>query len=172
MNPEEAQSSAIQASEGKDVVPVEIMDEAAYAEQLQRNEQLAQQDAQARERARRILKQCQEGFVPNLIHGPRMLPYDGIFASKAILKLLELSLAEDHNCEPGAAERQAFSRANTYNSARHCGKKLNFIGGETLMAYTLNEWIPAFDQPNLSETWTGIGNWSGQYKMTSSNQTG
>ena len=171
MPPKESHLSNLNPSDATDPIPVEVMDEEAYAEQLQRNEQLAQQDAKARERARSILKKCQQGFVPNLVHGPRMLPYDGILASKAIVKLLELSLAEDHRCQPGAAERQAFSRTETYNASRHYGKQLNFIGGETLMAYALNEWIPAFDQPNLSEIWTGIGTWSGQNKISQSNQT-
>ncbi|MEM9137175.1 MAG: hypothetical protein AAGB01_07490 [Cyanobacteria bacterium P01_F01_bin.42] len=146
-----------------DELTVQIMDDESYQAQLDHNQALAMQDAQARERARRILKKCREGFVPNLIHGG--LPYDGIFASKAVLKLLELSLREDGNCSPGARERQPFSRAETYALARHCGKKLNFIGGEPLMAQVLHDWIPAFDQPNLSETWTGIGDWSGQVKI-------
>lgn len=106
--------------------------------------------------------------MPNLIQTKRMLPYDGILASKAVLKLLELSLAEDRHCPPGASERQAFSSPQTYEAARHCGKKLNFIGGEELMALVLQTWIPAFDQPNLSETWSGIGNWSGQSKINPS----
>lgn len=149
-------------------VRVEVLDDESYQEQLEHNQTLARQDAQARERARRILKKCREGFVPNLIHGQRLLPYDGIFASKAILKLLELSLREDSVCSEGAAARQTFSRPDTYAIARHCGKKLNFIGGEPLMALVIEEWIPAFDQSNLSEVWTGIGAWSGRNKLHSS----
>ena len=155
----------IQASSPGDVVPVQVMDEASYQRQQSLNDQLALQDAQARDRARKILKKCREGFVPNLIQNRRMLPYDGILASKAVLKLLELCLTEDGHCPPGASERQAFSGPKTYAIARHCGKKLNFIGGEALMALVIQDWIPAFDQPSLSEVWTGIGTWSGREKL-------
>ena len=165
MRPDETNPAPLDSSSSQDALTVQIMDELSYQDQLAHNQQLAVQDARARERARRILKKCREGFVPNLIHGQRLLPYDGIFASKAILKLLELSLREDSICAPGASERQPFSRSQTYAIARHCGKKLNFIGGETLMAQVLQDWIPAFDQPNLSETWTGIGAWSGHHKL-------
>lgn len=163
-------STEIQASESQAESPVQVMDEASYQEQLTLNHQLGIQDAQARERARKVLQKCREGFMPNLIQTDRMLPYDGILASKAVLKLLELCLAEDSNCPPGASERQAFSRPRTYEVARHCGKKLHFIGGETLMALAIQEWIPAFDQPNLSEVWSGIGSWSGQTKLGQSGQ--
>ena len=165
MSPDNFPAGDLTPAASDDVLSVEIMDDSSYQAQLEHNQQLAHQDAKAREKARRILKQCREGFVPNLIHGQRLLPYDGIFASKAIVKLLELSLREDGACVPGASERQAFSKAESYAIARHCGKKLNFIGGEDLMAKVLRDWIPAFDQPNLSETWTGIGTWSGQYKV-------
>lgn len=168
--PDDLTPADLTSASPEDAITVQIMDDPSYQAQLEHNQQLADQDAQARERARRILKKCREGFVPNLIHGQRLLPYDGIFASKAILQLLELSLSEDGTCAPGASERQPFSRTETYAIARHCGKKLNFIGGEDLMAQVLRDWIPAFDQPNLSETWTGIGTWSGQHKVNPSTQ--
>ena len=170
LRPDETTPETLSPPSPEPVIPVEVMDEASYQEQLEHNQSLALQDAQARERARRILKKCREGFVPNLIHSHRLLPYDGIFASKAILRLLELSLKEDSTCSTGAQERQTFSRPETYAIARHCGKKLNFIGGEDLMARVMTDWIPAFDQPNLSEVWNGIGTWSGQNKLQSSSQ--
>jgi len=161
-------STNIQAANPLNSAAVEIMDEGAYERQQQFNQQIANHDAQARQRARSILKKCREGFIPNLIQTPQMLPYDGILASKAILPLLELCLLEDKHCPPGASERQAFDRDPAYGIGRHSGKQLNFVGGEALMALVLKTWIPAFDQPNLSEIWTGIGTWSGQYKLESS----
>lgn len=142
-------------------IPVEVLDDAAYADQLEALEQLKQHDQQARERARKLLRRYSEGFTPNLIQQRGLLPYDGILATKAILQLLSLSLAEDQHCPKGAKTRSPFSQPTAYNTARSCGKRLNFVGGYPLMQHVLQFWIPAFDQSDLSETWIGIGEWSG-----------
>ncbi|MCM1981587.1 hypothetical protein [Lyngbya confervoides] len=143
-------------------IAAEVMDEAAYRQQQQYNQQQIDQDQAARARARTLLRRCREGFVPNLIHHPSFLPYDGILASKAIIRLLELSLHEDQRCALGAHQRCPFSRPESYRTAQSCGRRLHEIGGIDLMQQVLQDWIPAFDQPDLERIWVGIGHWRKQ----------
>ncbi|MGF1603869.1 MAG: hypothetical protein ACFCU8_17955 [Thermosynechococcaceae cyanobacterium] len=112
-----------------------------------------QRDHAARVRAHGVLKRYQSGFTPNLVANTHLMPLDSILASKAIVKLLYLSLAEDAQ---GTADEQrsAYGRpGNPVNVAQSSGSLLDQLGGKALLRQVIEEWIPELDQPDLRSAW-------------------
>jgi hypothetical protein len=146
--------------EQPNIITPEWIDDATYVEHLNLQAQRQRHDHEARERARKLLHRYGEGFTPNLLGKTPQMAYDGIVASRTILQLLHLSLAEDERCSLGDSQRSAYTRPEQLRTARACGFRLYGIGGASLMAEVLQRWVPAFDQPDLDRAWDGIGDWT------------
>lgn len=76
-------------------VETEVITDDDYQQSLAQQKHLAEQDRKAREQARQILQRYDQGFTPNLIQDIRLSAFDSLTASRAIMQLLRLSLAED-----------------------------------------------------------------------------
>ncbi|NET36829.1 MAG: hypothetical protein F6K19_33180 [Cyanothece sp. SIO1E1] len=137
---------------------VEVLNEAEYIQHLEQQRQFAEHDRSARAWALDIIRKYEAGFTPNLLPTTNLLPFDAILASKVIIKLLQLSLAEDARCH-GGESRSPYLRRENRAIAQECGNLLYQMGGTTLMSTVIYELIPAFDQSNLSSAWQGIGSW-------------
>ncbi|PZD72489.1 hypothetical protein C1752_03685 [Acaryochloris thomasi RCC1774] len=117
-----------------------------------------QRDYVARVRASRVLKRYQSGFTPNLLPHADLMAFDAIFASKVILKLLYLSLAEDARCSVGE-QRSAYQQAENdaiaskTRVAQSSGKLLYQLGGTSLLETIIEDWIPELDQRSLRAAW-------------------
>ncbi|MEO0374830.1 MAG: hypothetical protein AAF329_09445 [Cyanobacteria bacterium P01_A01_bin.17] len=117
-----------------------------------------QRDYAARVRASRVLKRYQSGFTPNLLPHAGLMAFDAIFASKVILKLLYLSLAEDARCSAGE-ERSAYQQAENdaisskTRVAQSSGQLLYQLGGVSLLETIIQDWIPELDQSSLRSAW-------------------
>ncbi|WP_299489428.1 hypothetical protein [Acaryochloris sp. IP29b_bin.137] len=146
-----------QSSHEPDVVSVEIevITDDDYQQTLAEQEHLAEQDKKAREQARQILQRYDQGFTPNLIQDIRLSAFDSLTASRAIMQLLRLSLAEDEYCAVGEP-RLTYTRGRNFAIARQCGHVLYQLGGLKLMEHVLTRLIPPFDQDNLSQAWQSI----------------
>ncbi|NJK41991.1 MAG: hypothetical protein HC934_12945 [Acaryochloridaceae cyanobacterium SU_2_1] len=140
------------------VVDVEVVSDREYQQTLAQHRQTAEQDKRARSRAQQILQRYENGFTPNLVQDIRLSAFDSLTVSRAILQLLRLSLAEDHNCAVGE-QRFTYLREPNRAIAQRCGQILYHLGGIRLMHHVIDRLIPAFDQANLSQAWQGIGNW-------------
>ncbi len=150
-----------QSSHDPDAVSVEIevISDDDYQQTLEQQRHLAEQDKKARERARQILQRYDNGFTPNLIQDIRLSAFDSLTASRAIMQLLRLSLAEDEYCAVGEL-RLTYTRGRNFAIAQQCGQILYQLGGIHLMEQILTRLIPPFDQDNLNQAWQGIGTWS------------
>ncbi|NJK40763.1 MAG: hypothetical protein HC934_04290 [Acaryochloridaceae cyanobacterium SU_2_1] len=137
-------------------ITVEVLSDQAYLERLEQQRRWAEQDRQARDRARRLLEQCQQGFTPNLIQGMGLSAFDTLVASRGILQLLSLSLGVDHSYQPGQPDL-TYLQASHRSIAHRCGQQLYQLGGVQLLRTVLEQWIPAFDQDNLREVWQDFG---------------
>ncbi len=137
-------------------VEIEVLSEDDYQHSLEWQNYRTQQDQQARARARKILQSCENGFTPNLIEDSRLSAFDTLTASRMIIKLLQLSLAEDQRCALGES-RLTYLRGEGFAIAKQCGHMLYQLGGTRLMNRVMEGSIPAFDQDNLKQAWQGIG---------------
>ena len=137
-------------------VEIEVLSEDDYQQSLERQNYRTQQDQQARARAHKILQSCENGFTPNLIEESRLSAFDALTASRMIVKLLRLSLAEDQRCALGEL-RLTYLRGEGFAIAKQCGHILYQLGGTRLMNRVMAGSIPAFDQENLKQAWQGIG---------------
>lgn len=121
-------------------------------------EQLLQRDYAARARASKVLKRYQSGSVPNLLPDAGLMAFDAILASKVILKLLYLSLAEDARC-PAGEQRSAYQQAENdaiaskTRVAQSSGQLLYQLGGVALLENIIENWIPELDQHSLRSAW-------------------
>lgn len=120
-------------------------------------ELLLQRDYAARVRASHVLKRYQSGFTPNLLPHADLMAFDAVLASKVIVKLLYLSLAEDARCIAGE-QRLAYQRLGNDGIASHAvaqssGKLLYQLGGGSLMETIIIDWIPELDQSSLRAAW-------------------
>lgn len=140
-------------------VEVEVISDEDYQQTLEQQQHRAELDRKARERARQILQRYENGFTPNLIQDIRLSAFDTLMASRVIMQLLRLSLAEDQCCAVGEA-RLTYLRGGNRAIAQHCGQILYQLGGTRLMDRVLVRLIPPFDQENLNQAWQGIGRWS------------
>ncbi|MGB7415333.1 MAG: hypothetical protein WA902_14095 [Thermosynechococcaceae cyanobacterium] len=135
-------------------VEAEVVTEAlSSTEVLSSTDEQRRRDQAARVRAQGVLKRYQSGFTPNLVANTPLMPLDSILASKAIIKLLYLSLAEDTH---GTADEQrsAYRRAeNSVNVAQSSGILLHQLGGPALLKQVIEEWIPERDQSDLRKAW-------------------
>jgi hypothetical protein len=121
-------------------------------------EALLQRDSAARVRASDVLNRYQSGFTPNLLPNASLMAFDAILASKVIVKLLYLSLAEDAQCLAGE-QRSAYQRvghdaiASPTTVVKSSGQLLYQLGGASLMETIIRDWIPALDQNSLRSAW-------------------
>ena len=152
-----------QSSHEPDAVSVEteIITDDAYQQSLEQQQHLAEQDRKARAQARQILQRYDQGFTPNLIQDIRLSTFDSLTASRAIMQLLRLSLAEDEYGAVGEP-RQTYTRGRNGAIAQQCGHILYQLGGLQLMERVVTRLIPPFDQENLHQAWQGIGHWSAE----------
>lgn len=140
-------------------VDIEVITDEDYQQSLEQQRHIAEQDKKARERARQILQRYDNGFTPNLIQDIRLSAFDSLTASRAIMQLLRLSLAEDDYCAVGEP-RLTYTRGRNGAIAQQCGQVFYQLGGTRLMERVLTRLIPPFDQDNLNQAWQGIGPWS------------
>lgn len=140
-------------------VEIEVVTDEDYQQTLEQQQHQAELDKKARERAQQILQRYENGFTPNLIQDSRLSAFDTLTASRVIMQLLRLSLAEDQYCALGEA-RLTYLRGGDRAIAQHCGQILYQLGGTRLMDRVLVRLIPPFDQENLNQAWQGIGRWS------------
>lgn len=149
-----------QSAQDPEVVSVEIdvVTDEDYQQTLAQQQHWAAQDRKAREQARQILQRYDQGFTPNLIQDIRLSAFDALTASRAIMQLLRLSLAEDECCAVGEP-RLTYRRGRNFAIAQHCGQILYQLGGLRLMTIVLTRLVPPFDQDSLNQAWRGIGSW-------------
>jgi hypothetical protein len=117
---------------------------------------LLQRDYAARVRASDVLRRYQSGFTPNLLPNAGLMAFDAILASKVIVKLLYLSLAEDAQClasEQRAAYQRVDAIASSATVVKSSGQLLYQLGGTSLMETIIQNWIPALDQNSLRSAW-------------------
>ncbi len=141
----------IPAGEYAHRVEVEVLSDTKLATV---GEQHYEHDYAARIRARDVLQRYQSGFTPNLLPNTGQMPFDTMLASKMIIKLLYLSLAEDALClanEPRSAYQRVENEAEA--TAKSCGNLLYQLGGTALLIHIIQIWIPALDQDSLCLAW-------------------
>lgn len=138
-----------------ETVEIEVISDEDYQQTLEEQQQRAELDQKARERARQILQRYENGFTPNLIQDIRLSAFDTLTASRTILQLLQLSLAEDERCAVGE-DRMTYLRGRNYAIAQRCGQILHQLGGNRLMNHVITQLIPVFDQDNLHQAWQSI----------------
>lgn len=153
-----------QSAHEPDVVSVEteVITDDDYQQSLAQQKHLAEQDRKAREQARQILQRYDQGFTPNLIQDIRLSAFDSLTASRAIMQLLRLSLAEDEYGAVGEP-RMTYTRGRNVAISQQCGQILYQLGGLKLMDHVLTRLIPPFDQDNLNQAWQGIGTGASHY---------
>jgi hypothetical protein len=133
--------------------PVYAVEAEVVSAPLASTDEQRHRDYAARLRAHRVLKRYQSGFTPNLLPHTDLIAMDAILASKAIIKLLYLSLSEDIHCTVGE-QRSAYRRSeHSITVARSSGKLLYQLGGTALLVEIIQAWIPELDRADLRLAW-------------------